>query len=215
MERINLVDIDFNSFSSEEKRISFIVMDMMLKKNHENNEMITSFNPKDIYYDPNTKLFDFIKKEKISPYLSDTKEEAVLNNIIGLSTLAFCSYLKTYDPKDGLLNNSVISKDFDKFSNIFDSDDVSYYRSVLVDGYLTKSLPHPVYYSEHLQRIENEKHSKGEGNSHAYVKATEAGRLMTEKSDQAAFAGQFFFVASITSTLLFIVGYILYLVHLF
>ena len=46
---INLIDLDFYDFSVEEKREVFMILDMVMKKYHENGYMITSFAPKDIY----------------------------------------------------------------------------------------------------------------------------------------------------------------------
>ena len=215
MERINLVDLEFNSFSPEEKRVSFITMDGILKNVHSKNKYVTSFDPHDIYYDTNTKLFYFDKINDMTPYTVNSKEEAILNNIVGLSTLAFCSYLKTYDPKDGLLNNEVISKEFDKFAEIFNSDDVNYYRSTLVNGYLTKQLPPSIYFHEYLINLEKSRQTTGNVNNPTLIKATEAGRLMSDRNDEAAFTGQFFLVVSVTSTLLVVLGYILYILSLF
>jgi hypothetical protein len=143
MERINLVDMDFNSFSRDEKRLSFITMDMVMKNLHEKNKMVTSFNPQDISYYTASTLFEFDKVSDIDTLVSNSKEEAIRDNIIELSTLAFCSYLKTYDPKNGLLNNDVIASEFDKFTSNFNEDDVEYYRKVLVDGYKNKSISLP------------------------------------------------------------------------
>ena len=211
MERINLIDLDFNSFSQDEKRIAFMIMDIMLKKLHDNNKVVVSFNPSDIYYDKESSVFVFDKVEKLTPYFANTKEEAILKNIISLSTLAFCSYLKAYDIKSGLLSSKVISNEFDKFENIFNQDDVNYYRNVLVDGVSKEVLPKPIYYYEYVKNKETQRNAT---NSMSYIKATEVGKLMTDRENQEAFVGQFFLVSMTASLILFVCGYILYILNL-
>ena len=216
MERKNLADIDFNSFNKDEKRIMFITMDSVLKNVHKHNKMVTSFKPKDIYYDPNTSLIEFDKEYGIKPELVSNKEEAVLKNISDLSVLAFCSYLDEYDPsKDGLLHPDTISEQFDNFSNIFDKEDVDYYRSVLVYSHNTHELPKDIYYTDYLMNREKEKTTKGQKPSNVYVKATQVGKLLSDKeNEQAAFGSQFFMVSSIASILLLIFGFILYFINM-
>lgn len=213
MEDINLVDIDLNSFSPDEKRLSFITMFMVMKNLHENNKMVTSFMPQDICYDKQTKLFYFKNVVDITPTVANSKEEAIRKNIIDLSTLAFCSHLKTYDPKNGLLNNSVISKEFDKFKDIFNADDVDYFKNVLVDSYETNVNPEPLYYSDYLLKKEKEKGSGG--NSNVLVRASEVGRAMSDPNQEAGFGSQFGLMCMVASTVLFVVGYIVYLLSIF
>ena len=210
MERIDLVDIDLNSFNNDEKRASFITMDIIMKDMHKKNKMITSFRPQDICYDKETSLFYFDKVEDINPRVANSKEGAIRDNIIGLSTLAFCSYLKTYDPKNGLLNNGVISDQFEDFKDMFDEDDIEYYRSVLVDSYKKKELPDTPYYSDYIL---TKSHSKNANtNTRSLVKSTEAGRLMTDR-DEAAFGNIFYMSCMVAATVIAVVGIILYIVN--
>lgn len=213
MEHINLVDLDFNSFNDDEKRIAFIVMYAILKYYHENNKVVTSFNPKDIYYDTNKSIFNFEKVVDITPYVSDSKEQAILNNISDLATFAFCSYLRGYDPKNGLLHKDVIANEFNKFVGNFNPDDVDYYRSVLVDSHNTKTLPPIVYYSDYVLRKEQEKNGNGMGNNPSLIKATMAGKLMSDETKEAGFGSTFFMVAMTSSMVMATLGLILYVVN--
>ena len=215
MERINLVDLGFNSLGMDEKRYFFITMDMVMKNLHNHNQMITSFMPQDIYYDPDTKLIYYNKVSSIDDRSADSKEDAIRDNIIGLSTLAFCSYLKTYDPKDGLLNNGVIATEFNKFGEIFNEDDKDYYRKVLVDCYNTKTMPVPLYYSETILEKAQQRNSADKSDNKILSFATEAGRLMTDKNQEAAFGTQFFLVSMVACTVLVSIGYIIYLLSIF
>ena len=62
---------------------------------------------------------------------------------------------------------------------------------------------------------EKEKTTKGQKPSNVYVKATQVGKLLSDKeNEQAAFGSQFFMVSSIASILLLIVGFILYLINM-
>lgn len=211
MERINLVDLDFNSFSLNEKRISFITMDMVMKSLHKNNKVITSFMPQDIYYDKDTTLFVFGKVRDIDTLVADNREEAIRDNIIGLSTLAFCSYLKTYDPKNGLLNNGVIADDFDKFVDIFDRMDVEYYRNVLVIGVKTGTIPEPIYYTDTM--IGREKSEDGNQNNRLLVRATEVGKAMYD-NNETGFGTQFFLVSMVACFIIGFIGFILYFLNM-
>jgi hypothetical protein len=211
MELINLVDLDFNSFSDTEKRIAFIGMDMVMQRLHENGKFVTSFLPQDIYYNRVTTLFEFGKVANIDSSMVDSKEDAIRNNIIGLTTLGFCSFLKSYDPKDGLLNNSVIAADFEKFNHIIDTFDLEYYRSVLVDCVKTGTLPKPLYYSQAVLAKENE--IGGAGNSRLLVKTTEVGKAMAD-NNESAFGTQFFLVSMVACTMIAILGIILYFVNI-
>ena len=87
--KISLVDMNFKSLSLEEKRVAFVMMDMMLKKLHNRNYMVTDFRPNQIYFQDG--IYYFEKVAPISGYYSDNKDNAVLRNILGLSNLAFCT----------------------------------------------------------------------------------------------------------------------------
>ena len=216
---INLIDLDFYDFSIEEKREVFMILDMVMKKYHENGYMITSFAPKDIYYQNG--LFGYSKFTHISPLNANDKNDAILNNIIGLSNLAFCCYLPLYDLSKGLLNNEVVSKYYNKFENRFVPMDRGYYRSVLVDGIIDKKLPEIPYYYDYVKRIVNnnindktsskkdETSSNGNGNVRAFVKATEAGKLMAD-NQEAAFSTMFYLACMVASTLIAVGGILLY-----
>ena len=199
MSKYNLVDMDFEHLDRDVKRYSFLLMDMKMKQLHEEDKMVLSFEPKDIYFDDETKLYEYGKIEKINPLVVNGKEEAVVYDVVLLSTLAFCAYLPTYDLKNGLLDSGVISQKFESFSNIFDETDRDYYREVLVNTRNTGRLPEPIYYKDYVEKKEEMNESTGKSSS--LVRATEAGRLMTEK-DEAAFGDMFFFVTVISSMIL-------------
>ena len=214
MARINLVDLGFNSFSEDEKRISFITMDMVMKDMHKKNKYVTSFIPQDIYFDNETTLFTFSKYTDDSKYVADNREQAINNNIIGLSTLAFCSYLRTYDPKDGLLNNSVLASEFSKFIDIMNPNDVEYYKKVLVDGYNTDEIGEPIYYSDAILEKEKATTNSGVSDGRVLQYATAAGRAMADRDQEAAFGTQFFFVSMVACTMIALLGIILYFINI-
>lgn len=207
---LNLIDIGFQDFTMEEKREVFMILDIVMKKYHENGYMITSFDPKDIYYQ--NELFGFSKFTRISPLNANDKNDAILNNIIELANLAFCSYLPLYDLSRGLLNNEVVSKYYDKFENRFVLMDRRYYRSVLVDGVMNKKLPDIPYYYDYVSQVmnNNDLSNKNNSNVKAFMKATEAGRLMTD-NNEAAFSTTFYLTCMLTSTLIAVLGILLYL----
>ena len=143
----NLIDIGFQNFTKEEKRNTFLVLDMVMKEYHKKGYMITSFNPKDIYYE--NQMFSFSKYEKISPINSNDVNDAILSNIISLANLTFCSYLPMYDINQGLLNSEVVSKYYEKFESNFIPIDRAYYRSILVDSVRDKKMPEVPYLYDH------------------------------------------------------------------
>lgn len=221
---VNLLDLGFNDFSLEKKREIFMILDIVMKKYHDHNYMITSFHPKDIYYQND--LYSFSKYTHISPLNSSDKNDAILNNIIDLSNLAFCSNLPMYDLNKGLLNREVVSKYYGQFENRFAPMDRAYYRSVLVDAVNLKKLPDIPYYYDYAKRIidnnmdnsnkvslfrkkEEVNSSSENGNVRAFVKATQAGKLMTDR-DEAAFGTTFFITCMLATTLIAVSGILLY-----
>ena len=199
----SLVDIDFGNLSKDEKRESFVMMDVALKQIHSKNFKVDSFNASDIYYEDGYYFYS-----KVSPinYSIEDKNNVVLDNIEGLSNLAFCSFLPSYDLKNGLLNSKVVSDQFNKFESIFDSSDKEYYKSVLVDSYNANTLPDPIYYSDYI--MNKEKNNGGNGNKHsnAYVKATQAGKLYADSLNENAFGKTFFFACMVTTMMIAFIG---------
>ena len=196
----NLVEIEFGKLSKAEKRESFAMMDIALKRIHEKNFKVDSFDPSDIFFEDG--LFFFKDVTPIN-YNVDSKGEAILDDIIGLSNLAFCSYLPSYDLSNGLLNTKVVSEQFDKFVTIFEGDDKDYYRSVLVDSFNSRQLPNTVYYSDFVKE-------KG-SNGRAMVKSTLAGKLMdNDKLDNAAFGNTFFFACMVATMIMAFIGLAIY-----
>ena len=209
MERMyNLVDIKFNKFSIDEKRYFFMILDIMMKRLHERNFIVTSFNPKDIYYENGE--FIFSKVAPISSLNSNSKEEAILNNIIGLSTLAFCCYLPSYNLENGLLNNNTISGKYNNFKGMFNQVDSEYYQTVLVDSFNQNRLPEIPYFYDYVKSKEN---NMGNNRSNSLVKATEYGKLMTEKEEVAGFGTRFFLICLVSSFSVLLVGFMLFMLN--
>ena len=206
----NLIDIGFQNFSKEEKRNVFLILDMVMKEYHKKGYMITSFNPKDIYYE--NQIFSFSKFEKISPVNANDEADAILNNIISLANLAFCSYLPIYDINQGLLNSRVVSKYYEKFENNFIPMDRGYYRSVLVGSVNTKKLPEVPYFYDYIKNVMKDTDLSNHNNSNvmAFVKATQAGKLMSDKNEEAAFSTIFYLTCMVASMLIAFVGLGLY-----
>ncbi len=210
MARYSLVDLDFKNFNEEEKRYSFMLLDIKMKKLHEENKMVASFSANDIFYEDGE--FDFGKVENISPAIVSSKEEAILENIIGLSILAFCAYLKDadgipYDLSGKLLHPLAISNKFDNFENLFNETDREYYRSVLVGAYTSKELPRVPYYYDYVLEKEN---STGKGTSITLIKATEAGRLMADTNQEAAYSNIFLLTIVVACLVLEAIGVVIY-----
>ena len=205
--RINLLNLNFRSFSLEEKRAAFTIMDVMMKKLHDKNLMVTDFNPGNIYFQDGIYCFD--KVSPISDYYVDNKEKAILRNIMGLSNLAFCSYLPDYNLKYGLLSYDVIHQHFNEFISYFPEADRDYYKTIFIDSYENKKLPSDtVYFSDYVIK-QHQNSSNSNGNSLAYIKATEAGRAFANQ-DEAAFGHRFFFLTVVASIMVALVGFIIY-----
>lgn len=206
MAKVNLIDMNFKSLSLEEKRVAFVLMDVMLKRLHLKNLVVTDFSPENIYYDNG---FYYFRKVSANPvYYAANKEEAVFKNVLSLSNLAFCSYLPDYDLKQGLLNSDIVSNNFDNFVSYLPEDDRNYYRAVLVDSYKQNRLvTDKVYYFDYIAGTS--KNSIAKGNSNMLVKATEAGRALANQ-DESAFGKDFFFLAMVTSLTLLLVGAFVY-----
>ena len=211
MEReIDLVSLGFQDYSVEDKRKIFMILDIAMKKYHENGYMIKSFMPKDIYYQNG--IFGFSEYEHISPINSNDKDEAIYNNIVGLSNLAFCSYLPNYDFSAGLMNIDVLVENYKAYENVFDPIDKEYYRTVLIDSHINKQLPEPKYYydyvSKKMQGVDLSDRSNGSVRS--YVKATEAGRAMADNNKESAFSTTFYLTCMVSAMIIAFIGIGLY-----
>lgn len=211
---VSLIDLDFKSFNMEEKRYFLMQLDLCMKRYHQHGFLITSFNPRDIYYENDILYFD--KVAPFSPMNSNSREEGILNNIAGLSNLAFCSYLPDYDLKNGLLNLDVVSDGIDRFDGIFNEVDFKYYKSVF-DGYKNKKLPDIPYYYDYVDTYERNNPSSGKSTSMAYVKATEAGKLYSsqfEDGNESGFGNTFFFITMVMAMLILLSGAIFYFINI-
>ena len=221
----NLVELEFNSkyddskkgevfFDRHDKHEAFFMMDVALKELYKRGLMVYSFEPKDVYFDEDNDVFFFGKVRPIDKKIDD-KEEVLLNSIIGLSTLAFCSYLPSYDLKNGLLNVSVISDQFSRFGAIFSIEDKYYYNLVLVRAYKERKLPEPVFYSDYILgntnvNLESDSNSNDKGN--AMVKATQVGKIYADMLDGQpnGFGKTFFFACMVATMMIAFAGIALY-----
>lgn len=203
--KVNLLELNLKSFSLEERRQIFLMLDLMMKRLHENDMMITDFNPNQIYFQDGIFMFD--KVSPISAYYSDNKENAILRNVLGLSNLAFCSYLPDYRLEQGLLSYDVVHQQFNNFVSCFPEEDRTYYKSILVGSFETKKLPNDtVYYSDHMAK---QNRTSSNRNGLTYIKATDIGRAFAQ-NDEAAFGHNFFFMAMVASVCVALVGIVAY-----
>lgn len=204
--KVNLLDMSFKNMSVEEKRAALVVMDVMLKKLHEKDLMVTDFNPNSIYFQDG--IYSF---EKVAPIsmIADNKEEAILNNVIWMSVVALWAY--NSNPVQSLMAPLFVSNNFNSFSYWYPEEDKTYYQSILVDSYRSGKLIAPVtYLSDHIIQ-QHKNRSAGNNTSLAYIKATEAGRALANK-DEAAFGHNFFFVTMVASLIIIMTGLVLYFV---
>lgn len=203
-DKVNLLDIGFKNMTLEEKRAALVVMDVMLKKLHEKDLMVTDFSPNNICFQDG--IYSF---EKVAPIsmIADNKEEAILNNVIWMSVVALWAY--NSNPSHSLMAPLFVSNNFDSFSYWYPEEDKNYYKSILVDSYRTGKIVVPVtYFSDYI--IEQHKNrSTGNNTSLAYIKATEAGRAFANR-DEAAFGHNFFFMTLAASVVVIMIGVILY-----
>lgn len=212
MERkLNLIDINFNSLSVSEKRVAFVLMDVMMKKLHSNNYMVSDLSPSNIYYEDGYYYFD--KVAPITVYNSESREQAILKNSLELSNLAFCSYLPDYDLKQGLLSQTVLYNHFNDFSSVLPVEDLPYYKMMLVDSYQNKKLvgDSPYYFDYVLNKQNKNTNSDNtKGNNMAYIKATEVGKALAGQDREAAFSNNFFMITAISSMMIMITGIVFY-----
>ncbi len=205
-DKVNLLDMKFKSLSLEEKRAALVVMDVMLKKLHENGYMVTNFNPDHIYFQDG--IYSFDKIVPISYIVADNREEAILNNVIWMSVLALWAYYN--NTSDTLMNPKFVSQHFDSFSFCYPNADKAYYQSILVDSYHSNKLVAPFIYLSDYVISEHKKNSTSNASSLAYVKATEAGKAFSDKNE-AAFGYNFFLVTVVASITIILIGIVFYI----
>lgn len=205
--KVSLIDMNFEHFSKEKKREAFVLMDIMLKRMHNSNLMVQNFDPKKITYQDGFYYFENVSL--ISNVSAESKEEAILKNVLGLANLALCSYLEDYKLENGLLNYEVISDNFNALETFLPEEDRAYYKSLLVDSYKSHRLSNDtIYYSDYIIKHHNTSISKN--SSLAYVKATEVGRAFASY-DEAAFSHKFFLLTVVTALTLALIGILLIL----
>lgn len=205
---VKLADMNFSKLSMEEKRANFVLMDVMLKKLHEANYMVTDFNPNKIIYSDG--YFSFESIAPINGLYAGSREEAIYRNVLSLANLAFCSYLPDYSLKQGLLSFDVIHSHFSSFENILPNVDHDYYKSMLVDSYENGKFTNTdcIYYSEHVIKQSKSSNNKKSSNNLAYLKATEAGKMFAS-NDEAAFGNYFFIICVVFGFILAVLGLII------
>jgi len=206
--KISLLDMNFKSLSVEEKRAALVLLDTMMKKLHERNLMVVDFRPNQIYFQDG--IFSFENVVPIGTYYSDNKDNAILRNVLGLSNLAFCSYLPDYRLELGLLSYEVIHDNFNIFVSYFPEEDREYYKDVFIDSYNNKKISgDTVYYSDYVIK-QNKNSNNSSKNSFAYIKTTEAGRAFA-KQDEQGFGHNFFLLTIVASLIVMLIGLVLYL----
>ena len=207
---MNLVDIGLKDYKNEDKREVFMILDQVMKNLHENNMIITSFDPKDIIYENSE--FVYTKVSPMSPIVASDKQSAVVDNVIKLANLALCFYLPNYDFNSGLLDPRVLKNNYRAYENVFDPIDKAYYRSVLVDTFTENKIPPILYYYDYVSATlkDSDLSDRNNSNVRSYVKATEAGRLMTDKNSESAFSTTFALTSMVAAALILIIGLALY-----
>lgn len=207
-DKVNLIDMNFKQLSISDKRVAFVLMDIMLKKLHESGFMVTDFNPNKIYYQDGYYAFGDVSL--ISDYYVNSKEVAVFSNVLALANLAFCSYLPDYQLANGILNFDVICDSFDNFLNFIPEEDRNYYKGILVDSYNRGKIDgNTLYYSDYV--IGLGKDNVGTANNRlAYIKATEVGKAFNNQTNESGFSNSFLLVTIVFSVVIGMIGVILY-----
>lgn len=207
--KVNLIDMNFKTMSVEEKRAALVAMDLMLKKLHSSNLMVTDFNVNNIYFEDG--IYYFQKIRPITSIVAGNREEAILNNMIWMSIVALWAY--NDNSTNILVSPSYVSNHFDRFSFWYPEEDRDYYRSILVDSYRNgKLVSSDIYFSDYV--IKQNHSSNKSGTSLAYVKATEAGKAFAS-IDEAAFSNSFFMVTVVTTLSVLLVGLIFFFYYYF
>lgn len=209
-DRINLINMNFKSLPKEQKRAALVVMDIAMKKLHNNGHMITNFDPNHIYFENEIYFFD--NTYPISTIVANNKEEAILNNLIWMADVA----LWAYSDSDimVLLSPSYLSKNFDSFAYIYPPEDREYYKSILVDSYQSgKIATNTPYFSDYV--VSKHKNNRNNVSQSVLVKATEAGKKYDKEynsmfQDQTAFGNTFFLITVVTSLTIILIGIIAY-----
>lgn len=203
--KVSLLDSGFKNLPIEEKRVALVIMDIMLKKLHENGLMVTDFSPHNIYFQNG--IYSFEKIAPISSIVAENKDEAVLNNVIWMSVVALWGY--NSNPSYNLISPLFVSNNFDSFAFWYPEEDRAYYQSVLIDSYRSgKIATSNIYFSDYVVE-QHKKQSSSDSNSLAYVKATNIGKVFANK-DEAAFGHNFFFISMAVSLTIALTGIIFY-----
>lgn len=204
VDKVNLLDMNFRNMSVEQKRAALVVMDLMLKRLHSNGLMVTDFNVNNISFQDG--IYSFEKVMPITSITADNKETAILNNMIWMSVVALWAY--SDNPSNSLISPSYVSEQFQNFSFWYPEEDRAYYKSILVDSYQSgKMVASDIYLSDYV--VKQQRSSNKSGSSLAYIKATEAGKALSNM-DEAAFGNRFFLITVATALVILLFGFICY-----
>lgn len=210
MAKLNLRDYNFNSETDDAKRLWYVMIHTSLKELHSNNKRVKSFELKDIYYDDETKKIEFANIADINTLEADSKEQAIIEDLKKAATLAFCSFLKTYDPKNGLLDTDTIIDQYPNFTYVIPMDDREYYNKILSKN------PQIIYYSDYvINRFGADESTQSQADTNKILVFTARNQMMPSSNKEAAFSTQFFLASMVACTMLVVVGYIIYLFSVF
>ena len=184
MGRLNIIDFGLSNMSSDYKRNFFYQLDAQLKEIHRSGGIVRNFNPQSVYVDEDTRIpsFQIVYPNSSSFFDAEDLKRAQVEDIEMLSTLAFCTYLSDgemgYNLENGLLQFSILQNNVDFVRTYFPEEDLSYYQEVF------GGLETPLYYSDYIDQKMN---GNAMGNSRSLTKSTEAGRVMAQRGEEAAY----------------------------
>lgn len=128
---ISLYDWINSDYDADMAREIFIYMSSALKYIHNKGYYVSSFYPTDI--DILNGSFNQIRFKGIEKMPVDvvSKKDIVRSNIYSSAFLQIGIYSNCLD----YLNSSFLKENFDKFSEFLPTDDIPYYRGVILNGY--------------------------------------------------------------------------------
>lgn len=181
----------------DEMKVLFHRMDSKMKYIHGKGFYIMNFEPSKINVDQADIYF-----EELGSMTNDNYEILINHNIYTMSLLHIAGYSKCID----FLKSSFLFEHFDEFAPFLPKDDVTYYRSVILD----KKYYYLKDYTKILEETRNkdlstEGNGKTSTNQRTYTKATPAGRLYQEQKESvnnAAFVNAIELTVIIVTTIL-------------
>lgn len=162
---------DSRDLDVDSKSALFYRIDNTMKDLHKNGIYITNFDPNSIIIGDDKIVF-----KNLNYYNTANRSSNIVNNIYSLAALTVGAYIGYIGPIHSEKYRTYLKDNFNDYSYLFKKEDIPYYEDVLKEG-------HYSYYSDYVNKLDNNQVLSGNSNSRQKSYSTQAGRAFTNSDD--------------------------------